>query len=342
MNKLKTTILFFLIFIQFSIAQNKDSLNIINLKNEVSRLENQVKTVEKNQLNYKIEKDLIKETYSSNYERINMIITIILGIIGVIGYIGIRDISSIKKEYVNELEKLKGLQIDFESKSKEFNTEKDKFDSEIRKILIENEEQNRKIKFIELKEKITSFLRDNKLYESLDFIGAALEISPEDESILRYKARTLCRLNRLEDSLSIYEKLHKNSPEDKGLVLDLIEMMMFNKEFEKAEKLIDQNSAIYNARNEGKLAKLMSLFKHYHLNEEVELLDGVKDLVDFSDLNSISKIINEWDLEEAKFVSAHLPVSEQKKQLQNVLWYLDGQINGKTLCNRLNIEIKNT
>jgi len=141
MNKLKATLILFLIFIQFSIAQKKaDSLRFQNLKYEISRLENQIKTVENNQLNYKIEKDLIKETYSSNYERINMVITIILGIIGVIGYIGFRDINSIKKEYVAELDKLKLLQVDFEVKAKEFNTEKDKFDSDIKQILIENEE----------------------------------------------------------------------------------------------------------------------------------------------------------------------------------------------------------
>ncbi len=47
MNKLKSTIVLILIFIQFSIAQNKDSINIKNLRYEISRLENQVKTVEK-------------------------------------------------------------------------------------------------------------------------------------------------------------------------------------------------------------------------------------------------------------------------------------------------------
>lgn len=339
MNKLIFFIFFLANFSQISLAQNQDSIEIKNLKHEIYRLDVQLKTVEKNQLNYKIEKDLIKETYSSNYERINMIITIILGIIGVLGYLGIKDINGVKKEYLAELNKLKTLQRDFESKSKEFNHEKQKFDTEIKQILIENENQNRKIKFIELKEKISNLLKENKLNESLDFIGAALEIVPLDEPVLRFKARTLCRLNRIEESLSIYEKLYKNLPDDKGILLDLIEMMFFAKEFEKAEVLIKQNSVTYNAKSDGKLSKMLNLFKHYHLDEKENLLNGIKDLINFNDLNSIKNNMNGWDLDEALYVAVHLPKSEQRKQLQNILWYLDGQINGKTLCQRLNIQV---
>lgn len=337
MKKQKILLLISIFFIsQFSIAEiNQDSLKIIQLENKINTLENYVKTIDKNQLNYKIEKDLLKETYSNNYDSINMIITIILGIIGIIGYLGIRDINSIKKEYLTELGKLKSLQTDFENKSNEFNVEKNKFDTEIKQILLENEKQNNKIKFIELKEKIKSFLKDNKLYESLDFIGVALDIYPEDETILRCKARTLCRLNKLPDSLTIYKKLHKQKPDDKVLALELIESMIFAKDFQNAETLIEKFSIEYNDRSKGMLAELLNLFKLYYKNED--LMEGIKKMIDFENLDTLSKKITDWDLTDAKFVAAHLPDSEQKIQLQNITWYLDGQINGKTLCSRLNI-----
>ncbi|MBD3892209.1 hypothetical protein [Olleya marilimosa] len=338
MKKLIHLIILFYLFINFSFSQNKDSIEVRNIKYEIQRLETQLNTVEKNQLNYSIEKDLIRETYSSNYERISLIITIILGIIGVIGYLGIKDINTIKKEYITELEKLKGLQVEFKSKSKEFNIEKSKFDSEIRKILLENENQNKKIKFIELKEKIKNFLIENKLIDALEFIGVAHELSPENETILEYKARTLCRLNKLEDSLSVNKELYEKF-ETKKHALNLIECMYFAKDYNNLKPLLEKYKVDLEEKNEGKVSKIFNLFKLYHTNQKDKIIRTVKEIIDFNDLDTTSKRITEWDLTEAKFVAQHLPDSTYKNQIQNVIWYCDGQINGKNLCDRLKIEI---
>jgi len=125
-----------------------------------------------------------------------------------------------------------------------------------------------------------------------------------------------------------------------GLTLDVIEMMIFAKDFENAEDLISKNSVHFNAKSNGKLAKLLNLLKLYHIEDKDILLKEVKELVDFNNLNSNTKIITDWDLEEAKFVVAHFKDSEQKTQLQNTIWYLNGQISGKVLCKRLNIDIE--
>jgi len=60
----------------------------------------------------------------------------------------------IKKEYKEKLEKLRSLQLEIAAKSKEFESSKKKYDEEITGILKQNEEQNNKIKVLELKEKI--------------------------------------------------------------------------------------------------------------------------------------------------------------------------------------------
>jgi hypothetical protein len=341
MKKLQYFIFLNIIFIQFSLAQNKDSLAIKNLRNEISILENQIKTVEKNQLNYKIEKDLIKETYSTNYERINTIITIILGIIGVIGFIGIRDITSIKKEYLTELEKLKGLQVEFESKSKEFTVEKDKFDSEIRQILIENEEQNRKIKFIELKEKINSLLNENKIQDALEFVNAALVIEPEDRIVLRQKARIYVRLNLFPESLKVYEKLNTIFPDDTSIGLDNIECLYFANHLKDAKTLSEKYSDSLKAKEEGKLIQFLEAVELFHNKDSEKLLEKIKEFIDFENLEKIEKQFKTWDLKEAKYFIAYQPDSESKKLLQFYIWYLNGEVNGTKVCENLGIKTEN-
>ena len=103
-----------------------------------------------------------------------MMITIILAIIGVLGYLGIKDINTTRKQYATELETLKSVQLEFKNKAKEFDSEKRKFDDEIKQILVENGIQNKKIKFIELKEKISELVKENKLHQALEFVNAAL------------------------------------------------------------------------------------------------------------------------------------------------------------------------
>jgi tetratricopeptide (TPR) repeat protein len=342
MNKLQYFIVINLIFLQFSFAQNKDSIDIKNLRHEISRLENHINTVEKNQLNYKIEKDLIKETYSSNYERINTVITIILGIIGTIGFIGIRDINSIKKEYLTELEKLKGLQVEFESKSKQFNTEKTKFDKEIKQILVENEEQNKKIKFIELKEKISNLIKENKLHQALEFVNLALGIEPDDRIILNQKARIYVRLNQLSESLKVYEKLNSIFPDDSSIALDNIECLYFANHMKDAKTLSEKHLDNLKDIGEGKLIQFFETVELFHQKDAEKLLKKIEGFIDFETLEKTNKQFKGWNFEEANYFMVYQPDSKLKEALQYLIWYLNGQVTGKQVCDALGIEPKIT
>ena len=79
------------------------------INDRLDRHEHLIKTISGDRINYRIEKDLLKEAYSSNLQTINMVITFVLGVFAFLGYLGIRDISTIKKEYLLELSKLLSL-----------------------------------------------------------------------------------------------------------------------------------------------------------------------------------------------------------------------------------------
>lgn len=160
-------------------------------KERIDLLENRLSEVRRDQLNYKIENDLIKDIYKINYERINIFITLILGIIAILGYLGIKDIGVIKREYTEELDNIKIIKDQFEIKTNEFDDKKMKIEDEIKSILKENQLQNEKIKFIELKEKMRSLFKDRMLTPALEFSNAALEINPTDQICLNMKGSIL-------------------------------------------------------------------------------------------------------------------------------------------------------
>ena len=78
-------------------GHSNDSAEIAINKRAIEFLQNDIKEVRRDQLNYQIEKNLLKEAYSSNYTTIQIIISIILGIFAILGYLGIKSITSLKK-----------------------------------------------------------------------------------------------------------------------------------------------------------------------------------------------------------------------------------------------------
>ena len=155
---------------------------------------------------------------------------------------------------------------------------------------------------------------------------------------MEYKARALCRLNKLEDSLTVNKELYEKFDSNRH-ALNLIECMYFAKDYNNLKPLLQKYKVDLEEKGEGKVSKIFNLFKLFNTNQKDKIINEIKLILDFNDLDISSKKITNWDLTEAKFVATHLENSVYKDQIQNILWYCDGQINGRTLCNRLKIEI---
>lgn len=328
-------VIIIIIFLCFTNLASADSL--ANSR-KIEDLEFRLKRQENNEQNYKLEKDLLKETYSNNYERINIVITIILGVIGILGYLGIRDISSIKKEYEKELSSLRDIQAQFKLKSDELDKNKKKFEDDLKLIISENEEQSRRIKFIELKEKIPSLLKDNNLTSAIEFSNAALELSKNDIDVLNLKGTALIRLNQIGDAVDTFQLALSTNPTDSKTILNSAECFLFAKDIEGAKKLMQQHRSAFEAKGNGILLEIFSLIEYYHAGNKEKLLEIAKKYVSIDNLSVATKKINVWNLKEAEYFAHYQPEGELKKIFQNIIWYLDGQIDGNTMLTRLDIE----
>lgn len=337
---MKKLILLLLVLITVqSFAQDPALSQTDTILLRVKNLEYSIYQIQRDQINYKIEKDLLKETYSRNYETINLLITLILGVIGAFAFLGIRDISSIKREYNKELEELRETKKDFEIKSKELEKDKGKFENEIKKIIETNENQNNKIKVLELKEKISKLIEDNKIYEALEYITVALGISPEDSHIYTCQGMVYTRLNQIDKAQNAFEKAVSIDVNNKSWIANLIEFYCLSNNFKKADELINNHKAVYDAKSSTGLGLIKDIFELYYKGDEKGLRDYIIKLIDKNDMESQMQRTKEWKLTEAKFVAVYQPDSPLKTKLQNVIWYLDGQINGNTLINRLGLPI---
>lgn len=326
-----TLLLIFASLLAFNVFAN-DSLRI---ESRFKILENQLEEVKRDQLNYKIEKDLIRETYSTNYDRINMGIAFILGIIGLIGYLGIRDINSIKKQYKSELDNLTQLRQGFETKIAELESTKTKYDNSIKEFTETNKLQNDKLQIIEIKEKISKCLRENEITRALEYCVVALEIAPKDNALLRTKSIIYNRLGKFGDSKKTLLEALENEPDDTSLKLDLIEVLIFNKEIEEAQKLMEKYKADIDKKAEGKLNTFLNILISYIKDDFDTVKEAIVKEISKYDLDIKSLKIDGWSVKEALYFAAYNKLGEKFELLKNYLWFKEGQVSGKEALERI-------
>lgn len=323
----KITLLFFLITFSLFGAESKDTISKPQLINRFEILNDQLKEVRRDQLNYKIEKEVLKETYENNYERISLIITLILGIIGILGYLGIKDINAIKREYIAELASLKQLQVDIASKIKEYEISKVKYDTELRDILKTNEDQNRKIKVLEIKEKILNLFKENSYVQALEYCLAALELAPNDIILLHYKALIYSRTGNFSDSIITYQKILELDENYKGAIFDLAELYLFNNQRNDYKAIVEKHNEWFNEKSDSKLLEIFELIIAYQDNDLEKLKKLATSHLDIHNTEIKQKRITSWDLQDLLLYTSKQKDSPERKILLSAIWYINGQIN---------------
>ena len=237
----------------------------------LERIENTLSEVRRDQLNYRIEKDLLKDAFSSNYQTINIVLAMVLGVFSIVGFLGIRDIGAIKKEYLAELERVNSLRKDLELKVKQIGEQQDKVQSDYLEIIKTNDEQSRRIKVLELQEKISSLMQTNNYRRALEYVAVALALDPDNTILLDQKGTSLWRLNDLEGAILTYKELLKYDPENKGAIADLLELFLFTNRIPEYEDLYGKNSSLVDQRDDRKLTMYFHLLQKYQLGKEDEM-----------------------------------------------------------------------
>ena len=327
--------LFFLVLIPKLNFAQADSMKLQYLKEEVKSLSNKVDEVKRDQLNYLIEKNLLKETYSNNYERINLFLTGILGIFGLFSFLGIRDLNSIKKEYREELENLKRLQLDVEFKAKDFDESKKKYDKEITEIIEKNEEQSNKIKLLEIKEKISTLFTQKSYDRALEYCIIALELSPNDIGLLLNKGLIYTKTKKYEEAIINYLGILEIEQNNNTAISNLAELYLFVKNEVLSDELVKKHPDIFNSKSDGEVLKLFNLIKLFNKADAKNIKDIVIAKIDRTDLKNKKKRMSGWDVSDAIIYIHSQPDSEHRTNLVNFLWYLDGQLKAKEALERL-------
>jgi hypothetical protein len=124
----------------------------------LERVREQLAEVRRDQLNYRVEKEILEKSYATSIQTISTVVTILFGVFTVLGIFGLKDIASFKKDFSTELDRLREVRGAFEVARQELLTKQEVAENEYKKLLSQNQEQDRKLRVLELREKVAKII----------------------------------------------------------------------------------------------------------------------------------------------------------------------------------------
>lgn len=214
---------------------------IDKLQSDMQLVKEALQEVRRDQLNYRIAKDLLKDTYSSNIQTINIVIVIILGVFTIIGFLGIKSISAIRKEFQEELSELRRLREKYEKKFIEIETEQDRTKDKFEELQNTNEEQNRRLRILEIQEKVGTLIQNKNYPRALEYLSVGLEADSKDVIMLKQKTLCLLGLSKFSEAIQCNKVLLEIEPDDLSAIINLAELYLINGDTSEFETLIEKH-----------------------------------------------------------------------------------------------------
>jgi tetratricopeptide (TPR) repeat protein len=177
-------------------AAGQVSAQIESVRKDVVALRESVSETRRDQLNYQIERDLLKETYASNLQTINLIITIIFGfmaaLVSILGYLGIKSIRVLRDDFAKELTEFRSTRSEIEEKLRAVIQKTEDASAKVATLSDKSAQQDERLATLEILEKASSLVGQKRYREALRYLDIALERMPDDDSALFQKA--VCHL----------------------------------------------------------------------------------------------------------------------------------------------------
>jgi len=322
-------------------SKNKDEpldQQVKNATHEISLLKESQAEIRRDELNYKIEKDLLKESYSTSLESVDKALTFILGLLAILGFLGIRDIGAMKKEYAEHLEKLGTLRNQLELDIQKINSEQADVREELTNILTTNKQQDNKFRVLELQEQVAKIMQNRLWSRALEYIAIGLELAPNDYLLKGQKGLCLIKLKNFTESVSIFRTLLEqdpNNPDSLSTLSNLAEGLLLSKNIEEFEKLRTTYSAQLAGLYEGSLLVYFDSLKACLQSDANGVRTALKSFAKTDSPIQQKNWIQNWDFTDVNQTLSEIQDEEAKRCFSLGVQFFSGSINVNQLLEQL-------
>ncbi len=296
--------------------------SVEHLARQIEALEDSLDIVRQDQLDYRLEKDLLKEVYSSNLQVVNIVVTIVLGTFAILGFLGVRSINTYKQEILAELEKIRGQRARYDEQFAEI-TAQTKVAQEY------NVQQDRRLDILEIQEKVSALLKQEEVKRASEYVDVGLQIDPNDLILLRFKAVCFYKAARFTDAVEVAEKVLSLEPANIANAEELAELYLLTEQLDKYRALPGPNNN-YLSRNEH-LQWYFQAVEQYLLDDYDSLRKHVRALLANSTAGKKRQVERGWRFDELRTVFSSRESSPVKELLFKSVDFLEGGVDYEEL-----------
>ena len=278
---------------------------------DIKNVAHEVEILRRDQVNYTIEKDLLKEAYSSNIQTINMVITIVLGVLGVLGYLGIRSVKEIRTDYSVELEKLKTLKTQLESEIEAVRSKQKEVEGQVGDLARTNEEQDRRLKVMELIEKISNLIGNKQWGWALKYVDIGLGLDEKNTLLLSQKASCHANQGELTAAIETVKKVLELEPENSSQAINLLEFLALTNQREEFEAIYSRYKYVVDKECEGSLTVYLEALLWTMGGELAAAKEILRKFVASNGVEA-KNYLGSWSFNEARTITSKIPAGEQR------------------------------
>lgn len=310
-------------------ADTENKISVIQENSRLTILEDRVEEVRRDQLNYTIEKDLLKNTYSSNLETVNTIITIVLGVFAVLGFLGVRSISSLRDQFKSELVTFQTQRTELDRKLAEMEAKQEEVDVRMESVTEVTNHQDIRLEVLEIQEKVSSLIRQKNPTRALHYIAVGLDSASDDIVLLIQKLQCYWMLGRFEDAVDVTELLITTDEESNKAhhILNLMELYLLLERFDSFNEVYSSHKR--DIEKTPYLPLYFMALRQYLLDGKEQFIESIVNIID--KVPAGKNVASTWRYDEARIAIADKPDTMEKNILLKVFEVLEGKADKEEL-----------
>ena len=290
-------------------------LDISQLKRDAKAITDDIAVLRRDQINYRVEKDLLKEAYASNLQSINITITIVLAVITVmgtiLGYFGLKGLNDLKAEYAKELDLLKTL--------------KTKVESEFGQVMEKLKTQDRRLKLVELRDKAVQHFSNRNYYEALELANAALELKQGDETMLKIRAGSLGKMGNVAGMIEASKKVLELKPDDVQTIGNYAEALAIANRVPEFKAWYEEKKAAIESEYSAALGVFLKSLMPLMNGDLATAKTVLAPFVEACPAGAAARL-GAWGFEESKLAVSRLPQSPSTAFARSLIQFFQGAL----------------
>jgi tetratricopeptide (TPR) repeat protein len=218
---------------------------------------------------------------------------------------------------------------DLDHQVKDLTSEQSRASTLVTRLEVENKEQDRRLRSLELREKAGALIAQGNYELALEYLILGLEMTPNDTVMLRQRAQCLTRLGRLSEAIAVNENVLKLKPGDDGAIADLAEAYLLANRVPDGERIIADNASVIEKRSpilRWYFDAIILLLK----GDEERLTEHVRGLLSLTPTGQGARMPT-WSFQEVRAAYANRPDLAGKKIFFRAIDLIEGRIDSTAL-----------